>query len=104
MAGPLQEISVLRNQLENKMASIVKNEMSCKTKMKRIENRMSLLKLDYNEAKAFVTQNRNQKKGHKNYQKELERMRSTMNGQAKKCTKEIERLNGQLRRCQRSGL
>ena len=91
----------LRTLLDNTKGKVVRQELSCTTKLKRAENRMSLLKMEHNDLKDLTHNEKLIKKKIKNENKNIINLRTTLKKQAKKCTHEIEKLNRQLRQCQR---
>ena len=97
----ISEITKLRETLDNTKAKVVKQELSCKTKLKRIENRMSLLKMELKEKKDVLTSQRGGRRKTKSQDQHVIRLQKSLSSQAKKCTKEIERMNSKLRQCER---
>ena len=95
------EINRLRNLLDNSKGKIVRQELSCSTKLKRAENRMKLLKINLKEVKEDLLNHKSRKRNKKQNDKHVVALRTSLASSARKCSKEIDRLNKSLRQCER---
>ena len=97
-------IEALRQELDEVKAALVAKEIKHTAKLKRVENRMVLLKMEVTDLRDQNEHHRQVKRDTRSHAKELQQLRDSMRSQAHKCSNEITRLSKQVRRCERTSL